>query len=70
MGVMEAKFWTGRKIKNFRRKYRLSRRVLSYYLGISPATVYAWERSLRIPSVMAHLLLSRIQNDFKTHYGF
>jgi DNA-binding transcriptional regulator YiaG len=68
--MMEEKFWTPRKIHNFRTKYRLSRRVLSLYLGVSPHTIYAWEKSLRIPSLMAMLLLSRVENDFRVHYKF
>jgi DNA-binding transcriptional regulator YiaG len=66
---MEFKFWTDRKIKNFRKKYRLSRRALSLYLGVAPATIYSWERSLRIPSATAMILLSRVEQDFKDEYG-
>ena len=65
---MEA--WTPRKIRNFRKRYRLSRRVLGEYLGVSKEAVYYWEKDQSVPSMTAMILLSRVQADFKNEYGF
>jgi DNA-binding transcriptional regulator YiaG len=62
--------WTPRKIKNFRKRYKLSRRALGEYLGVSKEAIYYWERDQRVPSLTALILLSRIQEDFRNECGF
>jgi DNA-binding transcriptional regulator YiaG len=57
--------WTPRKIKNFRKRYRLSRRVLGEYLGVSKESVYYYETRQRTPSLSVMLLLSRVQKDIE-----
>jgi DNA-binding transcriptional regulator YiaG len=67
---MEIKLWSPRRIKNFRGKYRISRKTLSLYLGNSPSTIDYWEKGVRTPTVMAMILLSRVEMDFKRCRGF
>ena len=61
--------WTPADIKQFRKKYNLTRRTLSEFMGVTVNCIYQWERGLRAPSTTTKILLSRIEQDFINEKG-
>ena len=55
--------WTPGKIKDLRRKLKLSQNQLAQELHVAPQTVYNWEHSQNRPSNLAKRQLSRLEKD-------
>lgn len=54
-----------KKIKQFRKRFGLTAKSLSELMGVSIATVWAWESGRRNPSKSAELLLLRIEKELE-----
>jgi DNA-binding transcriptional regulator YiaG len=52
-------------IKQFRIKYKLTRKELARLMGVSLNTIYLWETGRRNPSKTAQILLSKIQQELE-----
>jgi DNA-binding transcriptional regulator YiaG len=59
------KRWTPKEIESFRKKYKLTRRALGEFLGVTVSSIFQWERGLRKPSKTAKILLERIEKEFE-----
>ena len=57
------KDWTPKRIEQFRKDNKLSRRALGELLGVTVSSIFQWERGLKRPSKTTKLLLSRIENE-------
>lgn len=62
---MDNEIWSARRIRAFRRKYHITRKELAKMVGVSHATVYAWEHMNRPPSLRVSLLLTKIKGEMK-----
>lgn len=58
------KQWTAQEIEDFRRTYKLTRKVLGELLGVTVSSIYQWEKEVKKPSKTAMILLSRIEDEF------
>ena len=63
--IVSMKQWTPEEIESFRKEYKLTRRAMGEFLGVTVSTVYQWERSIKRPSSTAKILLSRIEKEFQ-----
>lgn len=63
------KDWTPQEILEFRKKYKLTRKVLGQLVGVTVTAVYQWEKEVRTPQRTTKILLSKVEEELKKKGG-
>lgn len=63
------KRWTSAKIKNLRKKHKISQKTLGELLGVTEQHIYYLERGARIPSKTLQILLGFVEDKRKEKGG-
>jgi len=58
------KNWDPKEIEQLRKDYKLTRRALADFTGVTVSSIYQWERGLKQTSKTVKILLTRIEEDF------
>ncbi|HBI23402.1 MAG TPA: hypothetical protein DDX84_04185 [Nitrospiraceae bacterium] len=66
---MIVKDWTPQEILEFRKKYKLTRKVLGQLVGVTVTAVYQWEKEVRTPQRTTKILLSKVEEELKKKGG-